>query len=158
MVERHSVDSPRHDPDDIPAENVERQGDDQLSVFEWYCPDCEDWLGWPENPAHAALVCADPATCAHTDEDDPAACGHIVCKACGALADSHEWVLEGEQAGTVAAQIVGDSPNIELAFRRALLEDIQQATDGESIEKILADRQELFEEYTQAMENNETEE
>ncbi|MEF8784846.1 MAG: hypothetical protein V5A45_02855 [Haloarculaceae archaeon] len=157
MVERHHADSPRYDPDDIPAENVER-GDDQLSVFEWYCPDCDDWLGWPENPAHAALVCADPMMCSHTDEDEPTACGHVVCGACGTLADSHEWVLTGEQASTVAKQIFDESPNIEMEFRRALLEDIQQVTDGESVEEILADRQDLFEEYAQTVASDNTEE
>lgn len=157
MVKRHHVDDPRYDPDDIPAENVERQGEDQLSVFEWYCPDCDDWLGWPENPAHAAPVCVDPATCAHTDEDEPTACGHVVCNACGALADSHEWVLEGEQAGAVAEQIFDDG-SIEMEFRRALLEDIQQVTDGESVEEILADRQDLFEEYAQTVATDDAEE
>ncbi|WP_302082773.1 hypothetical protein [Salinibaculum rarum] len=158
MVERHHVDEPRYDPGDIPAENVERQGDDRLSVFEWYCPDCDDWLGWPENPAHAALVCADPAACDHTDEDEPAACGHVVCGACATLADSHEWVLEGKQAGAVAERIFDDSTDIELEFRQALLEDLQQVTDGESVEEILADRQELFEEYAHTVADDDTEE
>lgn len=154
MVERHSVDSPHRDPAEIPEENVERQ-DDHLSVFEWYCPDCEEWLGWPENPAHAALVCADPAACPHTDADEASACGHVICGACESLADSHEWVLEGKQAGEVAREIFdGSDDDIEMAFRKALLEDLQQVTEGESVEEILEDRQDLFEEYVETVDGD----
>lgn len=151
MVERHSVDSPLRDPATIPEENAERQGDDQLSVFEWYCPSCEDWLGWPETPTHAALVCGDPAACGHADDG---ACGHVICGACGSLADSHEWVLEGDQASTVARRIFDDDPDIETAFRKALLEDLQQVTEGESVEEIVEDRQDLFEEYVRTVEGD----
>ena len=153
MVERHTVDSPRYEPEAIPEENVERQ-DDQLSVFEWYCPDCADWLGWPENPDHPALVCADPAACPHTGEDESGACGHVICGNCGALADSHEWVLEGQQAGQVARQIFDDDHNIEMTFRKALLEDLQQVTEGESVEEIVAKREDLFEEYVRTVESD----
>ena len=150
MVDRHTVDTPHREPSEIPEENVE-QRDDQLSVFEWYCPDCEAWLGWPENPTHAALVCADPAACPHTDE---AACGHVVCGTCEALADSHEWVLEGEQAAELARRIFdGSDEDIEMAFRKALLEDLQQVTEGESVEEILAERQDLFEDYVETVDD-----
>lgn len=154
MVERHPVDSPLRDAAEIPEKNVERQ-ENQLSVFEWYCPDCEEWLGWPENPSHAALVCADPAACSHTDEDEPGACGHVVCGACDVLADSHEWVLDGEQAGEMAQQIFDDTDDdVEMEFRRALLEDLQQVTEGESVEEILAERQDLFEEYVETVDGD----
>jgi hypothetical protein len=153
VVDRHTVDSPHREPGEIPEENVER-GDDRLSIFEWYCPDCEEWLGWPENPDHAALVCADPAACPHTDEDESGACGHVICGTCKALADSHEWVLEGEQAGQMAQQIFDNDDDIELAFRKALLEDLQHVTEGESVKEILAERQDLFEEYVEAVEGD----
>jgi hypothetical protein len=154
VVDRHTVESPHRDPDEIPEENVERQ-ENQLSIFEWYCPDCEDWLGWPANPDHAALVCGDPAVCSHTDEDESGACGHVVCGACEALADSHEWVLDGEQAGEMARRIFDDSDDdIEMAFRKALLEDLQQVTEGESVEEILSERQDLFEEYVETVEGS----
>jgi hypothetical protein len=153
VVERHPVDSPLRDAAEIPEKNVERV-DGQLSVFEWYCPDCEEWLGWPENPSHAALVCADPVACAHIDEDE-GACGHVVCGACDALADSHEWVLDGEQAGEMARQIFDDNDDdVEMEFRRALLEDLQQVTEGESVEEILAERQDLFEEYVETVDGD----
>jgi hypothetical protein len=151
VVERHTVDSPHRDPSEIPEENAERQVD-HLSVFEWYCPDCEEWLGWPANPDHAAVVCADTAACSHTDGDG--ACGHVVCGTCEALADSHEWILEGEQAGRVARAVFDDDPDIEVAFRRALLEDLQQVTEGESLEEIVEERAALFEEYVETVERD----
>ena len=151
MVDRHPVDDPHRDPAEIPEENVE-QGDRQLSVFEWYCPDCQAWLGWPQNPDHAALVCADPPACPHTD--DTGACGHVVCGACGSLADSHEWVLEGQRAAEMARQVVDGDPDIEMAFRKALVEDLEQVTDGESVEELVADRQELFAEYVETVDDD----
>lgn len=152
MVERHTVETPRRDPAAIPEENVERQGDEQLSVFEWYCPECEDWLGWPATPSHSATSCDDPEACPHADEES-AACGYVVCSECGSLADSHEWMLEGRQAGLIARQIFDDDSDIETAFRKALLEDLQQVTEGKSVEDIVAERRELFERYVQTIED-----
>jgi hypothetical protein len=152
VVDRHTVEQPHHNPADIPAENVER-GDDELSVFEWYCPDCEEWLGWPDNAGQPARLCEDAADCSHADEDD-AACGHVVCAHCGALADSHEWVLEGEQAGMVARQIFDDGPDPETAIRQALLEDLQRVTQGADVKDIVEERRDLFEEYTQRVDGD----
>jgi len=150
VVERHTVESPHHNPTDIPPENVERQGDDELSVFEWYCPDCEEWLGWPAVAGQPATLCEEPAECTHADESGTA-CGHVVCGRCGALADSHEWVLEGEQAGTVARQVFDDNPDPETAIRQALLEDLQRVTQGADVEDIVEERRDLFEEYTESV-------
>lgn len=150
MVERHTVESPRRDPANIPEENVERQGDQQLSVFEWYCPACAEWLGWPQVHSHAARRCEEATACAHTEDG---ACGHVVCPACGTLADSHEWVLEGDQAGRVARQIFDDS--VETELRQALLEDLQRVTQGESVDDILDERKDLFEEYTERVDETE---
>lgn len=154
MVRRQSVEVSRYDPEEIPEENVERQSEEELSVFEWYCPDCEDWLGWPEQSGHTATVCDDPDVCSHTGENADA-CGHVVCGDCRTRADSHEWVLEGEQAGWVAGQILDDGPDIETAFKRALIEDLQQVADGESVEEVIADRRELFDQYLERVEDTE---
>ena len=148
MVNRHTVEDPHRDPAEIPEENVE-QRESQLSVFEWYCPDCADWLGWPENPTHAAVVCADPAACSHPHR--AGACGHVLCSACEALADSHEWVLKGDQAGRMAQGIFEGGGDIEMTFRKALLEDLKQVTEGESVEEVLEERQDLFKAYVEAV-------
>lgn len=67
---------------DIPEDNIKRESSEKITVYEWYCSNCEEWIGWPELGDSPAVICDDASECPHSVEWDGDACGHVVCKWC----------------------------------------------------------------------------
>lgn len=68
--------------EDIPEGNIKRESDAKLTVYEWYCSNCEEWIGWPDLDESPAVICDDAAECPHSVDWDGDACGYVVCEWC----------------------------------------------------------------------------
>jgi len=60
-----------------------RKGSSLLSVeWDWYCRNCQEWLGDPEDEDSNAIICEDAVECPHSVDWEGDACGYVVCRWC----------------------------------------------------------------------------
>jgi hypothetical protein len=81
-----------------------------LKVYEWYCENCEEAIGYPYIEDTHAMVCEDAAECPKSIEWDGDACGYVVCKWCHEPAVERIYVCDGEEADRVAEEIGVEAP------------------------------------------------
>ena len=68
--------------DDIPDKDIYQESEDEIKVYEWFCSNCEGWIGWPDLDDSPAVICDDAAECPHSIDWEGDACGYVVCEWC----------------------------------------------------------------------------
>jgi hypothetical protein len=88
------------DPTKLKTDDISRYNPGEyLSVYEWFCPSCEEQIGHPYIEETNSEICNDATKCPHSVEwgDDP--CGYVVCRWC------HEPATEIEISWTNPKQV-----------------------------------------------------
>jgi hypothetical protein len=81
----------------VPHTAVERRSEEKMKLWEWYCDDCDEWVGWPEIGETTAQVCRDRETCVRSDQWGGDACGHVVCGDCRSVVSERVKVYDKEE-------------------------------------------------------------
>lgn len=79
---------------------------ESLCISEWYCENCEEFVGYPYMDETHAKTCDDAIECPYSEEWNGDACGYVVCKWCHspAVTRYRKWT-DQEEVETLATVI-----------------------------------------------------
>lgn len=80
---------------------------ESLCISEWYCENCQEYIGYPYMDETHADICDNAADCPHSKGWDGDACGHVVCKWCHEPAGERYRKWTREEKVETLAEVIG---------------------------------------------------